>query len=158
MKKFGFITLFVLLSLFVFGWFDVQAWVQSETDGNGYYGTLISLIPPIVAIGLALITREVVLSLFAGIWIGALFLVNLNPFAGTAESLDLLVNALVNADHIAIIVFSMLLGGMVGVMSRGGGTRELLIYLENLPQIGRKGNFFHGRLLCLSFLMIMRTH
>src|SRR6056297_2019390 len=139
MKKFGFITLFVLLSLFVFGWFDVQAWVQSETDGNGYYGTWISLIPPIVAIGLALITREVVLSLFAGIWIGALFLVNLNPFEGTAESLDLLVIALVNADHIAIIVFSMLLGGMVGVMSRGGGTQGAVDILGKFATNRKKG-------------------
>jgi Na+/H+ antiporter NhaC len=139
MKKFGFITLFMLLSLFVFGWLDVQAWVQSETDGNGYYGTWISLIPPIVAIGLALITREVVLSLFAGIWIGALFLVNLNPFAGTAQSLDLLVNALVNADHIAIIVFSMLLGGMVGVMSRGGGTQGAVDILGKFATNRKKG-------------------
>src|SRR6056297_894078 len=139
MKKFGFITLFVLLSLFVFGWLDVQAWVQSETDGNGYYGTWISLIPPIVAIGLALITREVVLSLFAGIWIGALFLVNLNPFEGTAESLDLLVIALVNTDHIAIIVFSMLLGGMVGVMSRGGGTQGAVDILGKFATNRKKG-------------------
>jgi Na+/H+ antiporter NhaC len=139
MKKFGFIIGFILLSTLFFGWFDVHAMMQGEPTKNGYYGTWISLLPPIVAIGLALITREVVLSLFAGIWIGALFLVSLNPFEGTAQSLDLLVNALVNADHIAIIVFSMLLGGMVGVMSRGGGTQGAVDILGKFATNRKKG-------------------
>lgn len=142
MKKIGLLTAFVVLSLLLFGWIDLFAWAEPETTGNGVYGTWISLIPPLVAIGLALITREVVLSLFAGIWIGALFLVSLNPFAGTAQSLDLLVNALVDADHIAIIVFSLLLGGMVGVMSRGGGTQGVVDLLGKFATTRKRGQLF----------------
>src|SRR6056297_3957068 len=129
----------LMATFLMMGWGDLLAQSAAGVEDPGVYGTWISLIPPIVAIGLALITREVVLSLFAGIWIGALFLVNLNPFEGTAESLDLLVIALVNADHIAIIVFSMLLGGMVGVMSRGGGTQGAVDILGKFATNRKKG-------------------
>lgn len=133
---------FMALTTLLFGWMDVQAWVDAETEQPGAYGTWISLIPPLVAIGLALITREVILSLFAGIWIGALFLVSFNPFDGTARSLDLLIDALVNADHIAIIVFSLLLGGMVGVMSRGGGTQGVVDVLGKFATTRKRGQLF----------------
>lgn len=133
---------FMAITTLFFGWVDVQAWVDGETGQPGAYGTWISLIPPLVAIGLALITREVILSLFAGIWIGALFLVSFNPFDGTARSLDLLIEALVNADHIAIIVFSLLLGGMVGVMSRGGGTQGVVDQLSKFATTRKRGQLF----------------
>lgn len=144
MKKIGIIAGFVAITLLIFGWFDVQALAQADGDGEngGMYGTWVSLIPPLVAIGLALITREVILSLFAGIWIGALFLVSFNPFDGTAQSLDILIEALVNADHVAIIVFSMFLGGMVGVMSRGGGTHGVVDILGKFATTRKKGQVF----------------
>ncbi|MEX2526500.1 MAG: Na+/H+ antiporter NhaC family protein [Gemmatimonadota bacterium] len=90
----------------------------------------LTLVPPIVAIGLALITREVVLSLFAGIWAGAVVLAGYNPMTGTAGSIDFLLDALVDRDHMSIIVFSLLLGGMVGVMARSGGTQGIVDKLE----------------------------
>jgi Na+/H+ antiporter NhaC len=141
-KKLVMVAGFMAISVLLFGWMDVQAWVETNGNDAGMYGTWISLIPPLVAIGLALITREVVLSLFAGIWIGALFLVSMNPFAGTAMSLDLLVDSLVDADHIAIIVFSLLLGGMVGVMSRGGGTQGVVDVLGKYATTRKKGQIF----------------
>jgi Na+/H+ antiporter NhaC len=141
-KKLVMVAGFMAISVLLFGWMDVQAWVETNGNDAGMYGTWISLIPPLVAIGLALITREVVLSLFAGIWIGALFLVSFNPFAGTAQSLDLLIDALVNADHIAIIVFSLLLGGMVGVMSRGGGTQGVVEVLGKFATTRKRGQLF----------------
>lgn len=141
LKKILFIGAAMLSTYLIAGWADLHAWVQAE-DSSGLIGSWVSLLPPLVAIGLALITREVVLSLFAGIWIGALFLVNFNPFAGTAESLDLLVNAMVNADHVAIIVFSMLLGGMVGVMSRGGGTQGVVDVLGKFAKDRKSGQLF----------------
>ena len=90
----------------------------------------LSLVPPLVAIGLALLTREVVLSLFAGVWMGALFLAGYDPLVGTAGSLDFLIDALVDPDHMAIVVFSLLLGGLVGVMARSGGTQGIVAVLE----------------------------
>ncbi|MEX2436208.1 MAG: Na+/H+ antiporter NhaC family protein, partial [Balneolaceae bacterium] len=141
LKKILLVGAAMLLTYLFTGWADLQAWAQSE-GSSGLIGSWVSLLPPLVAIGLALMTREVVLSLFAGIWIGALFLVNFNPFTGTAQSLDLLVNAMVNADHIAIIVFSMLLGGMVGVMSRGGGTQGVVDVLGKFAKDRKSGQFF----------------
>ncbi len=99
----------------------------------------LSLLPPLVAIGLALLTREVVLSLFAGVWIGALFLADFGPLAGTAGSLDVLIEALIDPDHMAIIVFSLLLGGMVGVMARSGGTQGIVEVFERLATNRQRG-------------------
>ena len=142
MRKY-FLTAVILTCLYLLaGWYDLFAFSGSETSEFGFYGTWVSLIPPLVAIALALITREVVLSLFAGIWIGALFITGFNPFSGTAHSLQVMVDALVDPDHVAIIVFSMFLGGMVGVMSRSGGNHGIVDALEKFATSRRKGQLF----------------
>ncbi|MEX0906067.1 MAG: Na+/H+ antiporter NhaC family protein [Balneolaceae bacterium] len=142
LKKIFVVSGVAALSILMAGWIDLHAWVDVQNEDAGMYGTWVSLLPPLVAIGLALITREVVLSLFAGIWIGALFLVSFNPFTGTAQSLELLIAALVDADHIAIIVFSLLLGGMVGVMSRGGGTQGVVDIMGKFAKNRKQGQLF----------------
>ncbi len=139
MKKYFFTALITTLLFFVAGWFDLFAFAADSSEASGAYGTWVSLIPPLVAIGLALITREVILSLFAGIWVGALFLVGFNPIGGTTQSLDVMIDALVDADHIAIIVFSLLLGGMVGVMSRSGGTQGIVDVLKKFATTRKRG-------------------
>jgi Na+/H+ antiporter NhaC len=103
----------------------------------------LSLIPPLVAIALALIFREVVLSLFAGIWLGALFVVGLNPLAATLTAVDRFVlGALADdADRLAIAMFSLLLGGMVGVITRSGGTRGIVEALRPYATSARRGQF-----------------
>lgn len=142
LKKILIIAGVTALSYLLIGWFDLFAQSAADGETSGVYGTWISLLPPLVAIGLALITREVVLSLFAGIWIGALFLMSFNPFGATSQSLDVLVNSMVNADHVAIIVFSLLLGGMVGVMSRGGGTQGVVDILGKFASTRKRGQIF----------------
>ena len=141
-KRWVILVSVAVFTLLIAGWADLHAFSDADGPGSGFYGSWISLIPPLVAIGLALITREVVLSLFAGIWVGALLLVGFNPMEGTAYSLDVLIVALVDADHIAIIVFSMLLGGMVGVMSRGGGTLGVVDVLSTFATSRKKGQLF----------------
>ncbi len=142
MKKY-FITTFTLTLIFwIAGSLELFAFAAENSSTGSYYGTWLSLIPPLVAIGLALITREVVLSLFAGIWVGALFIVGFNPFSGTAHTLQVMINALVNADHIAIIVFSLFLGGMVGVMSRNGGNQGIVNVLERFATNRMRGQLF----------------
>ncbi len=142
MKKYLYTALFLTLIYLIAGWLDLFALSNSDTTAGSFYGTWISLIPPVVAIGLALITREVVLSLFAGIWVGALFLVGFNPFAGTAHSLDVMIDALIDRDHVAIIVFSLLLGGMVGVMARGGGNQGIVEALSRFATNRQRGQLF----------------
>jgi len=132
----------MVATFLILGWGDLFAQAAANGESGGVYGTWVSLLPPLVAIGLALTTREVILSLFSGIWIGALFLVGFNPIDGTTQSLALLTDSLVNADHIAIIVFSMLLGGMVGVMSRSGGTQGVVDVLGKFATNRKKGQLF----------------
>ncbi|UCC73681.1 MAG: Na+/H+ antiporter NhaC family protein [Gemmatimonadota bacterium] len=99
-----------------------------------------SILPPLLAIALALIFREVVIALFAGIWLGALFVVGLNPIAATLRTVDTFVApALAHPDHAAIIIFSLMLGGMVGLMGRSGGTRGIVEALAPLATTRRRG-------------------
>ncbi|HSJ24278.1 MAG TPA: Na+/H+ antiporter NhaC family protein [Longimicrobiales bacterium] len=103
----------------------------------------LSLLPPLVAIALALLTREVILSLFAGIWLAALLLVNFNPVTATTMSLDtFILEPLADSDHIAIVLFSLMLGGMVGVVTRSGGAQGIVEVLRPYATSRRRGQFF----------------
>jgi Na+/H+ antiporter NhaC len=103
----------------------------------------LSLLPPLVAIALALVTREVILSLFAGIWLAALLLVGFNPVGATTMSLDsFILEPLTDSDHIAIVLFSLMLGGMVGVVSRSGGAQGIVEVLRPYATTRRRGQFF----------------
>ena len=99
----------------------------------------LSLLPALVAIALALVFKEVVVSLFFGVWFGALFVAGLNPIAATFRSIDtFVVPAIADPDHAAIIVFSALLLGMVGVMGRNGGTLGIVEALSPLATTPRR--------------------
>ncbi|MGH7573120.1 MAG: Na+/H+ antiporter NhaC family protein, partial [Gemmatimonadota bacterium] len=99
---------------------------SATTEGRVLAGWL-SILPPLVAIALALIFREVVVSLLAGIWLGALYTTGWNPLAAIARTLDrYVVEALSDPGHAMILVFTLLLGGMVGIISRNGGTYGLV--------------------------------
>ncbi|MGH7542802.1 MAG: Na+/H+ antiporter NhaC family protein [Gemmatimonadota bacterium] len=87
----------------------------------------LSILPPLVAIALALLFREVVISLLAGIWLGALYTTGWNPLAALGRTLDrYVVGALTDPGHVMILVFTLLLGGMIGIISRNGGTYGLV--------------------------------
>ena len=102
----------------------------------------LSILPPLAAIVLALITREVVISLFAGVWLGALFLSGYNPITATLTSVDrFALEALADSDHASIIMFSLMLGGMVGVMTRSGGTRGIVEAMRPFATTRRRGQF-----------------
>ena len=65
-----------------------------------------SLLPPIVAIVLALVFKEVVTALFFGVWLGALLHTGFNPILATMRTIDTFITpALVDADHAAIVIF-----------------------------------------------------
>ncbi len=100
----------------------------------------LSLLPPLVAIVLALVFREVVLSLFAGVWFGALLVANWNPITASMISVDrFIVEGLADSDKISIVVFSLLLGGMVGVIGRSGGTLGIVESMRGLATSARRG-------------------
>jgi Na+/H+ antiporter NhaC len=99
----------------------------------------VSLLPPLIAIVLAIALKEVVASLFFGVWLGAFLFAGLNPLAAVWRTIDrFIVPALADADHVSILVFSLLLGGMVGLMSRSGGTRGIVDTLRPLSTNPRR--------------------
>lgn len=86
-----------------------------------------SLLPPLIAIAMALITREVLVSLFSGVWIGATLLSGYQPLTGLASALDVhLVGALSDRNHAAIILFSLGFGGIIGVIGANGGMKGIV--------------------------------
>ncbi|GMV06153.1 MAG: sodium:proton antiporter [Gemmatimonadota bacterium] len=101
-----------------------------------------SLLPPLLAIILALVFREVVTALFAGVWLGALAVAGFNPISATWRFIDTFaVPALGDVDggHTQIVVFSLLLGGMVGIIARNGGTMGIVEAVAPFARSPRRG-------------------
>lgn len=100
----------------------------------------VSVVPPLLAIVLALLFREVVISLFAGVWLGAFLWTGMNPLAAVLRTVDTFaLPALADADHAAIILFSLMIGGMVGVIGRNGGTFGIVERLAPYATTPRRG-------------------
>ena len=96
--------------------------VYSETP---FAGTFWSLLPPIVAIVLALISKEVYSSLFLGCLVGALLVSNFHPWntlVQLVEGDNGIVTTVADSGNIAIIVFLVVLGIMVDLMNKTGGS------------------------------------
>ena len=90
---------------------------------SGFYNTFWSLLPPIIAIALALITKEVYSSLFLGILVGGLLYSN---FAFEATILhvfnDGIVASVTDSYNMGILIFLIILGSMVCLMNKAGGS------------------------------------
>lgn len=96
--------------------------VQAETP---FAGTFWSLLPPIVAIVLALISKEVYSSLFLGCLVGALLYTQFSPWNTIVELVGAnygIVSVLADSYNMGIIVFLVVLGIMVDLMNKGGGS------------------------------------
>lgn len=122
----------------------------TEATVRGIPGIL-SILPPLLAIVLAFVFRQVLLSLFLGVFLGAIFIYDYSPILGFLRTLDTyFINALADPDHAAIIIFSMTLGGMVGVISRGGGMMgivESIRRFANHPRGGQLATWLMGILI-----------
>ena len=98
---------------------------EAEEAVSRFYGTAWSLLPPVIAIVLALITKEVYSSLFVGILAGGLLYSNF-AFEGTVLHIfnDGIVAVLAQPDgyNIGILIFLVILGAMVSLMNRAGGS------------------------------------
>ncbi len=101
---------------------------------------ILSLLPPLLAIVLAFAARQVLISLFCGIWLGALFINDYNFFVGFMRTIDTyVVKAISDTSRASILLFSLTLGGMVGVISRSGGTQGIVDKLTKLAKNARGG-------------------
>jgi len=87
---------------------------------------ILSILPPLIAIILALIFRQVVVSLMLGVYLGAVFIYDYNPLTGFLRLIDTyIINAIADPSHIQVIVFTLLFGGVIGLISKSGGTRGI---------------------------------
>lgn len=90
------------------------------------YGAL-ALVPPVLAIVLAIWKRQVIVSLTLGVFAGATIVNNWNPLTGLLDTFSkyIVEKSLADAWNVGIIVFCLAIGGLVGVMSRIGGTQAI---------------------------------
>lgn len=108
----------------------------------------LSVIPPLLAILLALIFKEVIISLFIGIWSGAFIAGGLRfssfyywfqSFFDTVRKY--VINALNDSGHLSVIVFSLLIGGMVAIISKNGGMAGVVKSLSKYARSARSTQF-----------------
>lgn len=100
----------------------------------------LSILPPLLALVLAIATRQVLPALLGGVWLGATVGAGLDPLEGTLRTLDtVLVGALADADHAKIILFTMMLGGMTAVIARSGGTHGVVAAVAPMATTPRRG-------------------
>ena len=91
-------------------------------ESVGAYATFWALLPPVIAIALALITKEVYSSLFIGILAGALLNSNCNPWGMVTFTTDTLIGAVSDSWNVGILVFLVLLGMIVILVNKAGGS------------------------------------
>jgi len=96
------------------------------TDPSWY-----SILPPIVAIVLAIWTKQVILSLFAGIWMGFTILNGFNPLTGVTAGLDGIVNVFTDPGDTRVIIFTLIIGSLIATIEHTGGVRGFVHFLES---------------------------
>jgi len=93
--------------------------------------TWLSILPPISAIILALITRQVYLSLFFGIWLGWTILSDWNPLLGLINSIEAIINVFKESSNTKVIIFSALIGALIALTQRSGGVQGFVNLILN---------------------------
>ena len=122
-KKKAFLTLGAILLLTLACSITVMAAEGDAEYVPAVYSTFWALVPPVVAIGLALITKEVYSSLFVGILMGGLLYSGFQ-FETTITHIfeDGIISVLSDSYNVGILVFLVILGTMVGLMNKAGGS------------------------------------
>lgn len=143
MKKIRQYAIAIIILFLASGFWALHASAVASDTVIGVYGTWVSLLPPLAAIIMALAFRQVLLALFVGIWMGT-WLVSgmgfLSVFTTFFTSLtEYIVPATADADHMSIIIFSLLIGGIVGVITDNGGTRGIISVISNYIKTKVKG-------------------
>jgi tetracycline resistance efflux pump len=102
-----------------------------------------SVFPPVIAIILAIKTRQVFISLLFGIWIGWVILNGWNPFIGTLETIQALVDVFKDPGNTRTIMFSSLVGALIAFVQRSGGVEGFIGYVNRFLshiESKKKGN------------------
>ena len=97
-----------------------------------------SLLPPLVAIGFAMWTRQVYLSLFLGLLVGYTILAGWNPIVGFGDSLEALLKVFQSESNSAVIIFSVLMGVLINFTQSSGGVQGFVQWLEKRGFVNSK--------------------
>ena len=98
---------------------NAVAIIRSDVE---IYATFLALLPPIIAIVLALITKEVYMSLFVGILSGSLLYTMFHPVQTVTKTFDTIISKLADGWNVGIIIFLVILGIMVSLINKAGGS------------------------------------
>jgi Na+/H+ antiporter NhaC len=105
--------------------------------------TWLSLLPALLAIFGALAFRQVIVALFLGVWLGAWLITGdlaFGWFTGLFATIETyLVGALSDEGHVAIILFTLMIGGVVGLIQKNGGTRGIVGLVTRWARNARRG-------------------
>ena len=155
MKK-KWIALIVVLALIVAGMMLLYAFGPMQAPMPMW----MSILPPLVAIVMALLIKEVISSLFVGVLTGT-FLMALYGGASPAGALGggllrvvdtYIVGSLFDADHVTIIVFTLIIGGMVRIITANGGMQGVVNWLSRRARGPRSGQLMTFLMdLCIFF-------
>ncbi|MCU4157220.1 hypothetical protein J1N10_14680 [Carboxylicivirga sp. A043] len=128
---------------------EIQLIQQNHVEKRGVtpIPLWLSILPPLIAILMALITKEVFSSLFIGLLIGTSIIYKYSGiglfvalFKGAFAIIDTyLMQALLSHEHLSIIIFSMLIGGMVTLISLNGGMKGIVNILSKYARNRRSG-------------------
>ena len=98
-----------------------------------------SVIPPLLAIGLAIATRQVILSLSIGLWMGALLLGSGNPLVAIPQAIDTVINVFTDPGDTRVLVFTLVIGGLIATIEKLGGVRGFIHLLQEKKWVTGSG-------------------
>jgi len=91
---------------------------------------IVSVLPPLLAIGLAIRTKQVYLSLLTGIWLGWTILSGWNPLTGIIQAVHALVDTFADVERTRIILVSIMIGALLSLTQYSGGMAGFVTWLE----------------------------
>ena len=113
---------FILALAAITGLLMTTAFAEGEAEYvSSFFAQPLSLLPPVLAIALALITKEVYTSLFLGCLVGGFLYANFNPVMAVTSVYDMIASKV--GDNMGIVVFLVSLGFIVVLMNRSGGSK-----------------------------------
>jgi len=113
---------FILALAAITGLLMTTAFAEGEAEYvSSFFAQPLSLLPPVLAIALALITKEVYTSLFLGCLVGGFLYANFNPVMAVTSVYDMIAAKV--GDNMGIVVFLVSLGFIVVLMNRSGGSK-----------------------------------
>jgi len=98
----------------------------------------LSLLPPLLAIAAAMISRQVYLSLFAGIWLGWFLLNDYQLLTALAQSIQASVDVFADSGNTRVILFSVLIGSLIALIQASGGVAAFVNWASRSQRLASR--------------------